>query len=226
MKTDSYEECLKLSREFFATKQKTKCYSIKSYHEELDDVHYWDETFSDEQVEALRKLKITYGDEFVHFLDKVLSPEAIYDMAKGEEVLDIDLDNIRYEFLITVHELEPDGSIAHHPVKITLSDEQYIELVALHLFDNNFTVNLLRFRDRNLYNAVMDGADFFYYDSDLSVLEADNPYIPTLDEAKADAELIIKQQGIERISGRRTIFGDAIGDPSMIPFANTILYAK
>ena len=224
MNVESFEECLRLVQEFLATKKRENSYRIRSIQEGTGHEHTWIEPLTDEQVARIRELKEFYGEYFVRHLDEVFpDPDVIYELSYGEEIQDIDLDNVLHEYRIAIHELLPDGTTVSHPYKIELSDEQYVELVALHLFDNDFTVNLLRFRDRSLYDAVMLGVDGFFWNLD-DTLEVSNPYLPTLDEAKADAEMILEKNNITRVKGRRKVFMNDVGNPDNIFIATKTLF--
>ena len=81
-----------------------------------------------------------------------------------------------------------------------MRDDEYIRLFAWHLFDEHLTLNVLRHRDRNLFDTIMRGVDHYFYQQD-DYLWVDNPYIAILEEAKTDVEEIINLHNIERSKG-------------------------
>ena len=83
---------------------------------------------------------------------------------------------------------------------MTLTDEEYARLLAWHVFDNHLIINTLRYRDSNLYNRILREIDLYYWEDGIAITE-DAPYLVTMDEAKADAEKIVKNNGIEYTSG-------------------------
>lgn len=81
---------------------------------------------------------------------------------------------------------------------MAFSDDEYARLIAWHLYDEHLVINTLRYCDRKLYDSVLDGADLYHTDIDVDGLFVSNPYLITLDEARADADLIVRQRGIQR----------------------------
>jgi hypothetical protein len=81
---------------------------------------------------------------------------------------------------------------------VAFSDDEYARLLAWHLYDEHLVINTLRYRDRKLYDSVLDGADCYHTDIDGDCLFVSNPYLITLDEASADADLIVRHHNIER----------------------------
>jgi len=198
--TLSFEDCLAMAKEFVPTKKRDCYYEFKFYNDDFGEEWFTLNLLTDEEVAELCALKEKYGEEYVKHLDEVFDdPDIIHDFTGGCEILDIDLDNIYHQYAFSVHELKPYMTIVSRPVKVTLSDEQYAELIAWHIFDKNFSINLLRYRNKKLYDTVVAGADScFILDGDCFIAEA--PYVTTLDEAKADADTIIKQHNIIRSS--------------------------
>ena len=198
--TLSFEDCLAMAKEFVPTKKRDCYYEFKFYNDDFGEEWFTLNLLTDEEVADIRALKGKYGEEFVKHLDEVFDdPDIIHDFTGGCEILDIDLDNIYHKYAFSVHELKPNMNVVSHPEKVTLSDEEYAELMAWHIFDKNFSINLLRYRNRKLFDTVANGADsHFILDGECFIAEA--PYVTTLDEAKSDAETIIKQHNIVRSS--------------------------
>ena len=199
MKINQFEDGLKLAQEFLTSKKRDNYHEFKVFYDDHGEECIFLNHLTDAQVTALRSLKEKYGEEFVKHLDEVYdNPDTIHDLTGGCEILDIDLENVSYKYAVTIHELESDGTLSSIPTRISLSDEEYARLIAWHLYDEHFTMNMLRHRDGQLYDIVMSKAENYYTDMDGYCLFVSNPYLITLDEAKADAEIIVKQHEIER----------------------------
>jgi hypothetical protein len=82
------------------------------------------------------------------------------------------------------------------PCKIEFSDDDYTRLIAWHLYDKNLTINRLRYHDRTLYDTIINGADGMYCHT-AGFFDATEPFLLTLDEAKADADMLVKRHSIE-----------------------------
>jgi hypothetical protein len=203
--TLSFEDCLALAKDFLLTKDRESYYEFKFYNEDFGEEWHVLNQLTVEEFADVCALKLKYGDEFVKHLDEVFDdPDIIHDFTGGCEILDIDLDNVHHQYAFSVHELKPYMTVVSQPVEVSLSDEQYAELIAWHIFDKNFSINLLRYRNRQLFDEVTRGADaHFILDGECFIAEA--PYVITLDEAKADAEAIIRQHNIVRSSWYRGI---------------------
>ena len=83
---------------------------------------------------------------------------------------------------------------------MTLTDEEYARLLAWHVFDNHLIINTLRYRDSSLYSRILREVDLYYLEDGIAITE-DDPYLVTMDEAKADAEVIMKENGINHTTG-------------------------
>lgn len=200
---ENFEQCLQLAIEFLATKERKNyyCFTVieEGYYGELACYNQ----LPDNEVAQLRALQDKYGKEFVEHLEEVYDdPDIIHDLSGGNEIIDIDLDNIIHMYVFKIHELKPDGTIYVHSCLINLKDEEYARLLAWHLYDEHLTINILRQRDDNLYSVIMRGVDQYFVDDD-EFLMVDNPYVPTLDEAKADTETIIHLHDIKLSGGYR-----------------------
>jgi hypothetical protein len=58
----------------------------------------------------------------------------------------------------------------------------------------------LRYRDSSLYSRILREVDLYYLEDGIAITE-DDPYLVTMDEAKADAEVIMKENGINHTTG-------------------------
>ena len=200
MMINTFEQALQLAKEFLATKERKNYYESQGIYEPCPDYVGMLIDLSDDMVSQIRTLKERYGEDFVNHLHEVIDDEDIIsDMFYGEPV-DIDLDHVRHQYAFNIHELKPDGTVSDCSLLVELKDEEYARLLAWHLFDEHLTINILRQRDRNLYDSIMYGIDAHYYELE-GYLDVDNPYVATLDEAKEDAETIIRQHDIIRDGG-------------------------
>ena len=201
----TFDQCLTLANEFLTTKERSCFYQFTAFDDDNGREYNCYNELTADDIARLRALKDKYGDAFVRHLDEVFSdPDLVHDFTGGGEILAIDLDNVYYHYRLSIHEMNPDGSIRVDIVRVAFSDDEYARLVAWHIYDEHLTINTLRHRDRKLYDAVLDGADF--YQSDEDCLIASNPYLVTLDEAQEDSDLIVQQHGIERDSGYLSIW--------------------
>ena len=194
----SFDQCLALANEFLATKQRSNFYQFTALNDNNIEYCCYNELSADD-VARLRDLKAKYGDDFVSHLDEVFSdPDLVHDFTGGGEILAIDLDHVFYHYGLSLHELQADGSVHTVHTRVAFSDDDYARLIAWHLYDEHLVINTLRYRDRKLYDTVLDGADLYHTDTDGNCLFVDSPYIITLDEPKADADLIVQQHSIDR----------------------------
>jgi len=194
----TFDECLAMAQDFLTTKQRTSFYQFTALDDNFDREYCCYNELSADDVARLRALKDHYGDAFVRHLDEVFSdPDIIHDFTGGGEILAIDLDHVHYYYSVSLHELQPDGTVYTIHTSVAFSDDEYARLIAWHLYDEHLVINTLRYRDRKLYDSVLDGADLYHTDIDCDCLFVSNPYLITLDEARADADLIVRQRGIE-----------------------------
>ena len=195
----TFDQCLTLANEFLTTKQRNSFYRFTALDDNFDREYCCYNELSADDVARLRTLKDHYGDSFVRHLDEVFSdPDLIHDFTGGGKILAIDLDHVHYHYSVSLHELQPDGTVHTIPTRVAFSDDEYARLLAWHLYDEHLTVNTLRYRVRKLYDTVLDGADLYHTDIDGDCLFISNPYLITLDEARTDADLIVHHHNIER----------------------------
>ena len=197
---ENFEDSLKLANEFLTKKVRKNYYEFKVIQEPIADYVFILNELSDKDVERLRELKEKYQETFVDHLNEALDEDTIDDLDYGDELVDIDLDNVQHQYRFIVHHLKSDGIVRSYCRLVTLTDEEYARLLAWHVLDNHLIINTLRYRDSNLYNRILRGVDLYYWEDCIAIME-DDPYLVTMDEAKADAAMIVKENGIEQTPG-------------------------
>ena len=200
MMIENFEDSLKLATEFLAKKERKNYYEFKVVQEPFADYVFPLNELSDEDVKHLRELKEKYHEAFVEHLNEALDEDTIDDLDCGDELVDIDFDNVQHQYRFKVHHLKQDGTVRSYDRLVTLTDEEYARLLAWHVFDNHLIINTLRYRDSNLYNRILREVDLYYWEDHIAIMQ-DDPYLVTMDEAKADSEMIVKENGIEQTSG-------------------------
>jgi len=195
---EHFEDGLKLAKAFLETKKRDNYFDFTALCEENLEECVYSNHLEDDEVELLRALKEKYGEEYIKHLDEVFDdPDIIHDFTCGDEILDIDLDNIKHKYSFSIHELKTDGTISTHSHLVELSDDEYAKLLAWCIYDEHLTINVLRHRDSNLFDCIMREIDSYYLQKE-GYFWVDNPYIPTLDEANEDTKQIIRQHNIQR----------------------------
>lgn len=181
-----------LAQDYLATKERTPHYEIRS----ISDICPADgwcnlQSFSEEEMTQLLALREKYGkEEFFNHLDEVFDEDTLHDMVYGSEIISFDLDRMYFKYNFTYHEITDKG-VQSGTIKLNLTDEIYVKLLALHLENRNLTINSLRYADRDLYKKVTRYVDScFCYDG---AYEVCNPYTITMDEFRADAQKIREQ---------------------------------
>lgn len=197
---ENFEDSLKLATEFLPKKERKNYYEFKVIQEPYAEYMSTLNELSNEDIERLRELKAKYQETFVEHLSEALDEETIDDLDCGDELVDINLDDVQHQYRFKVHHLKPDGTVCSYDRLVTLTDEEYARLLAWHVFDNHLIINTLRYRDSNLYNRILREVDLYYWEDGIAIME-DDPYLVTMDEAKADAEIIMKENGIKYTSG-------------------------
>ena len=200
MMIENFEDSLKLANEFLAKKERKNYYEFEIIQEPFVEHMYCLNELSNEDVERLRELKAKYQEAFVEHLDEALDEDTIGNLNYGDELVDIDLDYVQHQYRFMVHHIKPDGTVDSYNRMVTLTDDEYARLLAWHVFDNHLVINTLRYRDSKLYSHILREVDRYYWD-DCTAMMVDDPYLVTMDEAKADAEMIMKENGIEQTSG-------------------------
>lgn len=200
MMIENFEDCLKLAKEFLAKKERKNYYEFKVIQEPFAEYVCTQNELTDEQVERLRELKAKYHEAFVKHLSEAIDEDTIDCLDCGDELVDIELDYVQHQYRFKVHHVKPDGTVATYDRLVTLSDDEYARLLAWHMLDNHLIINTLRYRDSNLYSHILREIDLYYWEDGMAITQ-DAPYLVTMDEAKADAELIVKENGIKQPSG-------------------------
>ena len=201
----TFDDCLALAKEFLTTKERSN-YNLFAALDDNNNSHYYCyNELSADDVARLRALKDKYGDTFVKHLDEVFDdPDLIHDFTGGREILDIDLDNVYCHYDISLHELRPDGTVDTIHTSVAFSDEDYARLIAWHLYDEHLVINTLRYRDRELYDTVLDGADLYHFNSDGGSYDVYDPNLVTLDEPTTDIDVNTMralEEGLENFAG-------------------------
>lgn len=199
MVIQNFEDSLKLASEFLPKKERKNYFEFKVIEEPFAEYVCYLNELSNEEVERLRELKAKYQEAFVEHLSEALDEDAIDGLNCGDELVDIDLDYVQHQYRFRTHHVKPDGTVVSYDRLVSLSDDEYARLLAWHMFDDHLIINTLRYRDSNLYSHILRDIDLYYWDG--MVIMEDDPYLVTMDEAKADAELIMKENGIERQTG-------------------------
>ena len=200
MLIENFEDSLKLAKEFLAKKERKNYYEFKVIQEPFAEYVATQNELSDEDVQRLRELKEKYHEAFVEHLSEALDEDTIDCLDCGDELVDIDLDYVQHQYRFKVHHLYQDGTVHSYYRMVTLTDDEYARLLAWHVFDNHLVINTLRYRDSSLYNWILREVDLYYWEDGIAMM-VDEPYLVTMDEAKADAELIMKEHGIKQTSG-------------------------
>ena len=145
----------------------------------------------DEDVEAIRGLKEKYGPEYVKHLSEHFDDEdAIYDLAPGGEILDIEVEgDVYYKVRFTAF-VSKDSQIVSHSLDLMLPEPAYARLVEICTIKMDITFNtVFRFDTgvaRILYSAIESALGEEFSSSDLSKY----PFFITMDEAKDDARKV------------------------------------
>jgi hypothetical protein len=200
MVIQNFEDSLKLASEFLPKKERKNYFEFKVIEEPFAEYVCYLNELSNEEVERLRELKAKYQEAFVEHLSEALDEDAIDGLNCGDELVDIDLDYVQHQYRFKVHHLYQDGTVRSYDRMVTLTDEEYARLLAWHVFDNHLVINTLRYRDSSLYNWILRGVDLYYWEDGIAITQ-DDPYLVTMDEAKADAAMIVKENGIKQTSG-------------------------
>lgn len=202
----SNDAALKAAKEFFSTKTPRYFYKISALNEDILNEVYYHQEFSPEEVKQLIKLRKKYGveDFFNHLSELFDDPDIIHDFSCGDEILGIDLDAPMRKYLFKVHFL--DGEKIHcRPAMVELSDEEYIELLALRLDDNHMNMNVLRHLGKDLHDKILKDVEW-QTASDDGLLLCPNPFLVAMDEVNKDAEAIMAQYPEFRKTGYRAYF--------------------
>lgn len=183
------EAAVKAAKEFFSTKTPRNFYNISALDEDvLNEICYHQE-FTPEEVEQLVELREKYGEEFFKHLDEVFDDEdVIHDFTCGAEILGIDLDAPMRKYRFVAHFYNGEKTYSHQAM-VELTDEEYIELLALRLDDNHMNMSVLRHLGKDLHDKIIKEVEWqVAYDDGL--LLCPDPFLVTMDEVNEDAEVI------------------------------------
>ena len=178
-----------MAQNYLATKERRPHYEIRSISS-CCPADGWCNliSFSEEEMTKLLALREKYGkDDFFNHLDEVFDEDTLHDMIYGSEIISFDLETEYYKYGFVYHQITPKGVVTEK-VKINLTDEAYVRLVANHLENKDLTINSLRYADEELFDIVTRGVDYNFCHDD--IYQVSNPYTITMDEARADAQKI------------------------------------
>jgi hypothetical protein len=203
MKIQTIEQAQPLANEFLATKERKNYYETKSFCEPYDEYVGMLVKLSDDEVSQIRSLKERYGQDFINHLQEVFDDEdVISDMFYGDPV-DIDLDYVHHQYTFTLHEVNGE-KVSSRQVLVELSDKEYAKLLAWHLYDGHLVMNTLFYRDENLCRRIMRETMRYVCDDCAPIIS--NPFVFTMDEAQADAEMIRKAHNSVKEAGYLGLF--------------------
>lgn len=175
-----------MARNYFATKEREKQYRII----DQDDC-YSLYPFSDEEIASMKTLREKYGeDEFIKHLGEIFDEETL-GFIDSEYVDSIIIDRPTYRYTFGYHEIKDNG-VYSSKFKIELSDETYIKLLELHLYDKDMNLNILKYADENLYNILSSEIDGRFREDSWQYCIT-RPFAITMDELKEDAQKIREQ---------------------------------
>lgn len=194
-----------LAQNYLATKERTPHYEIRSISDCCPADGWCNlQSFSEEEMTQLLALREKYGkEEFFNHLNEVFDEDTLHDMVYGDEIISFDLDTKNYMYSFAYHQITDKG-VTSGKVKLHLEDDTYVRLLALHLGNEDLTINSLRYADKNLYDIVTRGVDYnFCYDD---IYEVCDPYTITMDEAREDAQKI-REQHPEEFANKHGMVG-------------------
>lgn len=201
---EEFQKYIEMSQAFLAKKERKNYYVAKSISDPYPDYCHNLAELTDEEVRQIRALKEQYGNDFINHLSEVIEDEdAISDMFYGDPV-DIDLDDICHQYTFTIREVNGDQVTMIRKVLVELTDEEYIKLLAWHLYDSHLVMNTLFYRDENLCRRIMREVMRYVCDEDAPLIS--HPFVFTMDEALDDAEKIRQENGINKDSGYLGLF--------------------
>ncbi|MBR2204706.1 MAG: hypothetical protein IJ914_11070 [Prevotella sp.] len=194
---EELKEYKEMIQAFLDKKERTDYYETTSYDEFThENVSMLVEYISDEELTKLRELKAHYGEDFVNHLIEVFDDEDfISDLFCGEYI-DIDLDTVYHQYDFTICEVDGD-KVDSRKFKVQLTDEEYSDLLAWHLYDNHLVINTLFYRDKILARKIMRNA-MYEYSYDGMFYDIEHPFTIVMDEALADVAQIMQDNGIKK----------------------------
>lgn len=201
---EELKEYQEMIQAFLDKKERANYFETTSYDDFTDQNTGMLVELSDEDVTKLRDLKARYGKDFVNHLGEVIDDEdVISDMFYTEEYIDIDLDTVYHQYDFTISDVDGD-KVNSRKIKVQLTDEEYSDLLAWHLYDNHLVINTLFYRDENLARRIMREAMRYCCDDDTPLIS--HPFTIVMDEALADVAQIMQDNGIKKKEGFTSLF--------------------
>ena len=193
---EELKEYKEMIQTFLDKKERVNYYETTSYYDLYDQNVDMFVELSDEDVAKLRDLKARYDKDFVNHLGEVFDDEGeISDMFYTEEYIDIDLDTVYHQYGFTISEVDGD-KVSSRKIQVQLSDREYSDLLAWHLYDHHLVINTLFYRDENLARIIMRETMRCCCDDDTPLVS--HPFTIVMDEALADAAQIMQDNGIKK----------------------------
>lgn len=185
------EAAVKAAKEFFSTKTPRNFYKISALQEDILNEVWYHQEFSPEEVAQLVELRKKYGeDDFFNHLGEVFEDEdIIHDFTGGAEILGINLDEPMRKYSFTVHVFDGE-KMYHRSAMVELSDDEYVELLALRLDDNHINMSVLRHTGKDLHDKILKEVEW-QVASDDGLFMCPDPFLVTMDEVNEDAEAIM-----------------------------------
>lgn len=147
--------------------------------------------FSNEEIASLKALREKYGkDEFFRHLEEVFDEDTLHDLG-AEEITGIILDYPSYRYKFVCHSITDKG-LYSSPLRIEMSDETYVKMLELLLWDKDMNLNILKYVDESLYRVLSSNIDDTFRD-ELGAYSIPHPFAITFDELKEDAQKIREQ---------------------------------
>lgn len=180
------------AREYLSRKDRKPSLEIKCSDDECQAPCGQLCQFTYDQVEKLKVLRSRYGAKnYLDFLEDVFPdhddiPEVLLD----DNIVCINLDTLYYEYKFAIHELRGD-KLEKQIVKVEMTDDEYVRLLALCIEDGHMNFNVLKYADKGLYSKLGLQIDGWvsYLPDDFSVMY---PFLVTMDEVKHDADQVAK----------------------------------
>ena len=181
-----------LAQNYLANKERVPHYEIRSISDDCPADGWCNlNSFSEKELEQLFALREKYGEkDFINHLNEIFDDDTLCDMVYGTDIISFDLDTEYFMYSFKYHQITENGVYTGN-VKINLTDETYVRLLALHLYDKDLNINSLRYADINLYDIVIREVDQHFWYDDIYIVSS--PYTITMDEVRADAQKIREQ---------------------------------
>ena len=203
MMIETFELAMQLANDFLATKERKNYYESKGICEPYPEYAGMLVELSDDMVSQIRTLKERYGQNFVNHLQEVIDDEdVISDMFYGDPA-DIDLDYVHHQYTFSLHIVNGE-KVSSRQVLVELSDKEYAKLLAWHLYDGHLVMNTLFYRDESLCRRIMHETMRYVCDDFTPLIS--NPFVFTMDEAQADADMIMKAHDLVKDSAYLGLF--------------------